>query len=210
MQIAEMKARPPHIRFENVAVEDRDGSIAAGHPVFKEVAHVIITPIGSRDSVTKEVNEWLQQTQQQVSEDRLPASWAQNFRSAYEHWKAGEELPVNGSPIRTWPGASVSEIAACKAVHVLTVEDLAQANDETVRRLGMGGLELKKRALRFLDEAHGAGRLVAENAALKAELADVKSRAEITEARLAKLEAASGAPSPVKIVGAKLGIEEKL
>ena len=210
MQIAEMKARPPHLRFENIAVEDRNATVEAGHPVFKEVAHVHLTPVGSRDSVTKEVSEWLLQNQRQVDEERLPREWADNFRRAFEHWKAGEEMPLNGSPIRTWPGASAAEIASCKAVHVLTVEDLAQANDETVRRLGMGGLELKKRALRFLDEAHGAGRLVAENAALRAELADVKSRAETTEARLAQLEKASGVKSPVQIVGVKPGIEEKL
>ncbi len=211
MQIAEMKARPPHLKFENQAVEDRNGSIEAGHPVFTNVAHVVITPIGSRDSVTKPVSEWLEQTRQQVREERLPAAWAEMFERAYDHWKRGEDIPVDGTPLSQWPAITPAELAACKAVHVLTVEDLAQANDETTRRMGMGGLELKKRALRYLDAAHGAGKLVAENAALKAELTDVKARSAELEARLVRLEALiPDAKSPVVIAKVKPGIEEKL
>lgn len=211
MQIAEMKSRPPHLKFIMQAVENRNASIEQGHQVFEDIPHVVITPIGSRDSVTKVVSEWLAQSAQQVQEERLPAQWAEMFRSAFDHWKRGEEIPVNGTSLANWPAITPAELASCKAVCVLTVEDLAQANDETQRRLGMGGLELKKRAAQFLDAAHGAGRLVAENAALRKELEGVKARNEEVEARLMRLEAAlPAATSPTKFVGGKQPVEDKI
>jgi len=210
MQIAEMKARPPHIRFITQAVEDRNASIKEGHPVFFNVDHVVLTPQGSKDSVTKVVDDWLTTSDAQVREERLPADWAEKFRSAYEHWKRGEEVPTEGTPLVMWPAISPAEVQACKSIHLLTVEDLAVSNDEAVRRLGMGGLELKKRAKRYLDASAGPGKMLAENQALRQELADTKARAAELESRFAQMEAKLGMTSPVKSEVHEDTIERKL
>lgn len=203
MQIAQMKARPPHLRFHRVAVEDRDESLKEGRPIFKEVDHVDLTPIGSRDFVTKVVSEWLEQSRQQVQEERIPPDWVEGYQRAYEHWKRGEEAPTNGTPLKEWPAITPGELASCKAIHVLSIEDLAVANDETVRRLGMGGLALKQRAQRYLDASHDTNKFVAANSALQAQLADVTARRDELEKRVAQLEAlVPNAKSPVQFTQA--------
>lgn len=210
MEIGVMKARPPHLRFNKKPVEDRDASIAAGHPVYKDIDFVFITPQGSKDSVEKPVSEWLASTRQQVDEERLPADWAEKFAGAYDHWKRGEEIPIDGTALANWNAISPAELMQCKGVHILSLEDLAVANDEAIRRLGMGGLQLKQRAKQYLESAKGPGKLIAENADLKQKFEIAEARRVELEERLVKLEALVGAKSPVKVEPAKPSIEEKL
>lgn len=211
MEIGQMKARPPHIRFQYQPVEDRTKSIEAGHPVFADVPFVIITPQGSKDSVAKPATEWLETTDQQVREDRLPADWAEKFHAAFAHWKRGEELPVEGTSLANWPVITPGQLATCKSIHVLTVEDLALLNDEGLRRLGMGGLDMKKMAKKYLDASAGPGKLMKENEALAQKFEASEARRLELEERLVRLEAlVPGAKSPVRHEVAKPGIEEKL
>lgn len=197
-----MQPRPPHVRFTRVPVEDRNKSIEAGHPVFNDVDHVVITPQGSKDSVTKPVAEWLENSDTQVREERLPPDWAEKFHAAYSHWKRGEEVPVEGIALANWPAISPAELLSCKAIHILTVEDLAVAHDEALRRIGMGALDLKKRAKQYLDASAGPGKLLAENKALAQKLADSEARREEMEKRVLALEAKFGGDSPVKVIAA--------
>lgn len=210
MSIGIMAARPPHLRFITKPVEDRNESIKAGHTVFTDVHHVVITAQGSKDSVEKPVADWLETTKQQVDQERLPADWAEKYRAAYEHWKRGEEVPVEGTALANWGSITPAQLQNCKSIHILTVEDLAMANDEATRRLGMGGLQLKQLARRFLDASAGPGKLVEENRALQAQLKDALLRMESLEKRVAVSEAAAGVKSPVVETKAPEGIEEKL
>ncbi len=210
MEVGVMKSRPPHIRFVMQPVEDRNKSIEAGHPVFADVAHVVITPQGSKDSVTKPVKEWLENTDQQVREERLPAEWAEKFHAGYAHWKRGEEIPVEGIALANWPAISPAELLTCKGIHIMTVEDLATANEEGLRRLGMGGLELKKRAKQYLDASAGPGKLMAENKALSQRLEETVARNTELEQRMIALEAKFGGESQVKTVVHEDTIERKL
>jgi len=210
MEVGVMKARPPHIRFKLVPVENRNSSIDAGHPVFDDVPFVVITPQGSKDSVEKPAKEWLATTDQQVREERLPADWAEKFHAAFAHWKRGEEIPVEGTALVNWPVITPGQLATCKSIHVLTIEDLAMLNDEGIRRLGMGGLGMKQMAKKYLDASAGPGKLMAENAALAAKNDAMALRLEEVERRMAVAENQAGIKSPVQAVVAKAGIEEKM
>jgi len=210
MEIGVMKARPPHVKFVKRAVENRNKSIEAGHMVCDDVDYVVLTPQGSRDSVEKPVKEWLALTIEQVREERMPAEWSDKFHSAYEHWKRGEEIPVDGTALANWPVITAAELQACKNIHILTLEELAVANDEAIRRLGMGGLALKQRAAKYLDASSGPGKLISENAALSERLKASELRRESLEARVLALEAAVGGASPVRTIPAGPNIEDKV
>jgi hypothetical protein len=210
MEIGVMKARPPHIRFVKRAVEDRNASLEAGHMVHRDQDYVILTPQGSRDSVEKPVADWLANCVTQVREERMPAEWAEKFHASYDHWKRGEELPVDGTALANWPAITPGELQSCKNIHILTVEDLSVANDEAIRRLGMGGLELKKRAKTYLEAAAGPGKIVAANEALKAQLKASEQRRESLEVRVTQLEALVRPTSPVHTIAVKEGVEERL
>lgn len=170
------KERPAYVTFELIPQEDRAASIEQGRYVSKDVAFAIITPPGSTDRIPQLVEVWLQQLETAVREGRMPEQWAEGYRRKYEQWKKGGEVPVDGTPIRSWPLLSPAQVKNILAANVLTVEDLAAANGEALTRIGMGAQDLKTKAQKWLAEAAGAGKLVAENAALRAENGDLKAR----------------------------------
>ena len=91
-----------------------------------------------------------------------PGTWDALARS-YEHWKKGETAPTEGTPLSAWPGISDGQIGALKAMHILTVEDLATCPDSALDRL-MGGRGLQAAAQAFVNNAGpaAAARRVAE------------------------------------------------
>lgn len=166
----EFAERPPYVAFETRAIEDRTASIEAGHYVAHDVDYVVITPAGSKDQIERIAEEWLAQIRRQAGEGKYNPVWVQHFEAVYRQWKETNTIPENGTSIKAWPLLSPAQVATVLAANIRTVEDLATANEDAIRRLGMGGRDLKTKAVAWLDSAKDAGKVAAENAALKLEL----------------------------------------
>lgn len=192
----ERKERPAYVRFERKAVEDRTASVLKGSAVMKDVDYAIITPVGTKDEIPRVVSEWLPHLTQQVKEMRLPPDHEQHYRHAYERWKAGEELPLAGTPIKGWQVLSPSAQANVIAANIRTVEDLAAANGEATARIGMGAVEMKQKAENWLRASKDIGTVVQLNAALSSENERLKAAVVALEAKnnelAVKLQAATG------------------
>lgn len=125
-----------------------------------------------------------------------PQLWEAAFARAYEYWLKGEEEPTDGTPLSGWPGITKGQVDACKGLHVRSVEDLAKADAPTISRLGMGAVALVDRAKTFCANK-GHASLAAENADLKASLAELQR--QIAEDRAAFNEfVASSDKKPVQ------------
>jgi len=172
VQIAE--ERPPYVQFELRAVEDRNATIESGHYCSRDVAYALITPAGSKDRIERDAEEWIAHITQQVRDERFPAQWLAAYRSAFEEWKKGNEPVLDGMDVKNWPAASPAQVKMLLNWNIRTVEDLANANEETLRRLGMGANALKERAREWLSAADGKGKFAEQIAALRAELTDMK------------------------------------
>ena len=183
------EARPPYVSFEVRSVEHRAASIEAGHYKTRDEDFAVITPQGSKDRTERVAKEWFAQMEEQVQQQRMPGEWLRQFRGAFDMWKAGKELPLNGTPILTWPVLSPSQVRSCIDAHVRTVEDLAVANEQTIAQIGMGGRALKDKAVAWMTTAKGTGKVTEEMAALRASLADANDRNEKLQAQLTALAA---------------------
>jgi len=191
-----MQERPPFVTFEVRAEEDRQASIEAGHYVTKDVDYAIITPAGSKDRVERVAVDWFANLARQVEEGRFPQNWLDAFRSKFDYWKKGQELPVDGTSVRQWNVLSPSQCKTLLDLHVLTIEDLAVANEETIARLGMGGRDLQRRAREWLKASTDVGKVSERSAALEAENEALKTRMAEMEKQLLQLQAASARRSP--------------
>lgn len=196
MEIHEGPARPPYVRFETRPVEDRVASIEAGHYVAKDVDYALITPHGSKDCIERVVAEWLPQLDQQAAEGRIPVEWPRAFKEGYRAWKEGREAPLSGLAVEQWPVASPAQVKSLLNAKIRTVEDLAQANEESLARIGMGARALKNKAIEWLSAAAGQGRLAERLSALETALADAKARNEELASRNAALQAQVDALKP--------------
>lgn len=163
------KERPAYATFHRVAVEDKAASLQAGQYVGKDVDMVHVTPPYSKDVMKWKVGEWFENMRRDVSGGRMPQTWLDEYKKQYEAWKRGEEPSVTGTPIRGWGVISPGQTETLIRMNVLTVEDLAAINDEGLRRVGMGGLDLKNKAQGWLAQTHDKGPLTQEIASVKAE-----------------------------------------
>ncbi len=182
IKIAE--ARPPYVTFEYRAEEDRAASIEAGHYVSKDVPFVLVTPMGSKDRHESPADEWFARREQDAAEGRFPREWLSAFKGAFAEWKAGREIPLNGTSVANWPVASPAQVKMLLDLKVRTVEDLAEANEETLNRLGMGGRTLKQKAQDWLASANDMGKVSEQLAGLRADNEALKQRNEQLEKQL--------------------------
>tara|TARA_R110000824_G_scaffold87622_1_gene215964 strand:- start:6036 stop:6662 length:627 start_codon:yes stop_codon:yes gene_type:complete len=186
-----------HIDFELRAEEDRAASIESGHPVFRDVEMAIMTMPGGNLVLDKFVNDdLLKEWKFGIPGRKPPSPFA---ISAYDAWKEGRDLPVNGIDLKNWPGVTPAQLKMCQGISVRTVENLAECNADTLRKLGMGGVALKDKAAAYLLSA-GTNKSSEEVAALKVEMASLRDtinkQNDQIEKMLSRSETSEEAPAP--------------
>lgn len=187
---AEQEARPPYVSFETRAVEDRNATIETGHFVAKDVIFAIVTPAGSRDKLEKEAEAWIKDLRDAVSQDRFPSSWFDAYEKKLQIYKETQEVPEDGTPIMNWPALSPAQVRTILSANVRTIEDLAEANEATMARIGMGARALKEKALAWLSAAEGPGKVSAELHALRTSVEEMTNRVQVLESQKSELESA--------------------
>lgn len=181
------KARPPYVTFEREQKERRNTDGTPMEPLDMDVAY--ITPVGSKDRIPRIVSEWFVMLQDQVMQGRFEQQWLDAYKAAYGAWKRDEEPPVNGFSVKNWPLLTKAQIRHLLSFHVITVEDLAGANEETLNRIGMGSRALKTSAQAFLEAQGDTGKLAARFAAMEVKQEALEARNAVLEASNAELKA---------------------
>lgn len=188
MDMTIKEQRPSYVTFERRAIEDRAATIERKVHSTRDVDFAKITPVGTRDVIEKEVESWFLSLDEQARAGRIPLAWIKQYRDAYDAWRTGQEMPVQGTPIRGWPLASPSQQQNIIAANVRTVEDLANANQEALGRIGMGALDMKERAKTWLASVLGPGKVAQESVALKARIKNLEAELDAAHRRVAAVE----------------------
>ena len=195
-----LEERPPYIRFEFQAVEDRARALETGQYAAKDVAFVIITPAGSRDELIYVAEEWLDRQKEAARLGRLNPAWLRHYQETYKAFLQNEEAPLIGTPLTHWPGLSPAQYSNLKSANLRTVEDVATMNEEAIRRVGMGGRQLQIRAQAFLDAVkNGTAKVGEETAVLRAENARLNATVEDLQNQMKELRSLLPQPQNVHV-----------
>lgn len=152
------------VSFGMYPKKDGKASADAGRDIYKDVEFVKIAIPGDKHSLVF-------QPATDVHRKRFP--------KAYEAFQRRAHTPMQGTPIEQWPVVSRSIVLNLKALHVHTVEALAEVHDGNIDRLGSQGRELRAKAKAWLAEAQTgaeATRLAAEKQALQDQLAALQAQ----------------------------------
>lgn len=175
-------ARPPYVEFELRTIPGAEGA-------NQEIIFAIITPHGSKDRIEAHADEWLERKRHESRGEspRFPAAWVDHFKARLKAYQEGLQLPELGQAIASCQLFSASERKAILHAGIRSVEDLAQANEDSLRHIGPGGRRLKDIAVRAVSDAGAAeaGRVAAEAVA-----ADMKEKLEAALAEIAELKKA--------------------
>lgn len=172
--------KPAYVEFSQVAKHLPSQSEKEGRYIAIDIDMVTVRQIGSSDSSIFEVTRWLAQNKAEVHGGRLPREHADYYERAYQAWKNGQELPLEGTPIRGWAPIPPSQQETVVRAGIRTVEDLATMNAEACQRIGMGAVMLKNKAMAWVAQAKDKGPLTMEMAALK-------QKNDLLEASVSKL-----------------------
>lgn len=209
------------VRFSVEAVENKKETLRQGKWVGDDVEMVHITSPYTKDEHDKKVTTWFEQLDLQLMQGRIPREHYDHYKAQYEAWKEGQELPVNGTPIKGWPMISPAQQQILLSCRIRTVEDLAGMNDDGIRQVGMGAVEMKGRALAYLQAASedGRGLLSAKVTATEARNRELEIEVHTLQDQVKRLlEAvkvqgyttglsAPPLPSPIEITAAGLGLD---
>ena len=183
----------PHLFFDEKSVEDRTASIAENRLIMKSVDIVTIRQPGAKDDVEKEALPWLESLHQNAN---WAPEWVERAKSMHRQWKSGQEITQVGTHVRMWPPVSKAEADMLIAAGVRTVEELSAANEQIIGRIGIGGRDLKNRAIAWMDSAAKDGRGAEELNALRVQNeAQSKQIADLMQ-KMNQLLAAVPAPTP--------------
>lgn len=195
MSLSVNQPRPPFVEFKQVAVEDRNASIAAGRRVTKNVNMALIMQPGSRDQLEIIAEDWLETLKRSLydgSPNAYPEEWVAQFRTKFESWKQGIEAPVSGTHVREWAAIGPAEVENLLSLKIFTVEDVGAMTEEAMAKYGMGGRALRDKARDWLSAQSVAQDVAKENN-------DLKKQLEELTARIAELEASPKRGRPPKI-----------
>lgn len=121
------------VQFFVQAVQNNFKSEQASRPIFDEVEMVRIMTPGARD----------------VFVSKASVQYQMRFPKQYAAFKAGKELPLEGTPLEEVPFLSVSQVAELKAINVRTLEQLANMPDNLAQQI-MGNFGLRQKAQNYI------------------------------------------------------------
>ena len=161
-----------YVTFYKKPQENAFQSQINGRPIFEDVVFCrIIAPGDSLAIPDAPANE--------DDKRRFPLQW-QHFLNT-----GGNEETTSGTPLASWPLLTRSQVEELRSMKFFTVEQVANASDQQITRIGMlagmGAFAFREAADRYLRVANDAAALA------KAEEATKESKA-LLEAQHAKIE----------------------
>lgn len=162
--------RPPLVNFENRAAVDHEKKAQTGKMEYKNQTFVMVTTEGGKNVFEDEVSNWLDRQRENADKGRIPYKHLEFFEECYARFQKGQEMLIDGTDLKMWPVIDPARLKICQQAGVYSVEGLAEANEDVLRRMGMGARELKQMATDWLSQG--------EKGKVNHELADLRSKLE--------------------------------
>ena len=145
----------PYVMFETREIEDMKRTKADGIMRFKDQDYAITTHPGGKGNTIYKIETFFEQMEADRKIGRIHPNWLTKWRDDYKLFKAGQEIPVEGTPIKGWKLLTGAQQKELLHLNIVTVEQLANLTDDAMRNVGMGAVTLKQRAQAWLAQNEG-------------------------------------------------------
>src|SRR4030095_3061226 len=85
--------------------------------------------------------------------DARQVTYAERFSRQYQQFKAQSAQTKTGTPLAEVPFLTEARRAELRAQNVYTVEQLVAVDGQELKNLGVGGRELKNKAIEYVEES---------------------------------------------------------
>lgn len=181
--------RIPFFRFvEREHGVDPEASAELGYDVPAMKVFIQITPHGHRgDPMEFFADEFIERKGKEARDGRYSHDWVSQFKAALAEWRAGRELPRQGTPLLTWERILKSRREQL-AAKFPTIEDLAAVPDSGLGEIGLDGRVLRDMAIGDIQAKKDLSPVVRELAETKESNRRLEEQLERLTARLDALE----------------------
>ena len=160
------------VRFYSDAKHNAFESAKQGRPVYETVEYADITMPADRNRklTVRADQEWKRFGNRVVT-------YAERFKEHYKRFKANETPVVEGTPLKELPFLTEGQRASLRALDIYTAEQLSGLTGQSLKNIGVGGLNLQQQAKAYLEKASGTADTVAmaaRMAELERELAEMR------------------------------------
>ena len=181
--------------FVMKALKNERKSVSAGRPIFDDVEFVDIRFSGSKEVYsfpTQQISHW--ETDEETGEQRQ-LTYAERWPRQYQQFKAKMQQTKSGTPLDYIPFLTDGKRAELRALAIYTVEALAELDGQPLKNLGIGGRELKNKAIEYLANASHDGVIMRQQQQIDELLTRIKSMED--EKKLLTSNGPNEAPTPV-------------
>jgi len=151
-------------KFYLKSVQHTAASREAGRPIFRDIEWVDIIIAGDKNCMPS----------RKVSDaDRL------RFPVQYNAFQKNQEAPLEGTPLKEWAILTPAQVSELNYLNFYTVESIAEMPDTALQTIGLGGRELKNKAIEWLKSAENGAvsqKLIDENAQLRQDIDMLKDQ----------------------------------
>lgn len=181
--------RIPYFRFvDREHGVDPEQTAKAGYEVPKVVTFIQVTPHGHRgDPMEFFAEDFIERKGREAREGRYDHAWVAQFKEGFAEYKAGRELPREGTPLLTWERILKTRREQL-AARFPTLEDLAATPDSMLGEIGLDGRVLRDMAAAELQAKKDLAPIVRELADAKEENRRLSETVERLTQRLDSLE----------------------
>ncbi len=153
MQITTKDDAATVVTFKTLSVFSDSKSTKAGRPIYDDHEVVEIRLAGNKQTVgafpAHEICGWVDGP----DGTRQAQTYAMKYNAQYLAYKNGDGQVLLGTPLEALSVLAPGKRLELKALNIYTVEALASLDGNNLKRLGMGGRELKDQAQSYLDNA---------------------------------------------------------
>lgn len=151
-----------------------------GRAVYEEVDYIRIYVPGDKSSVIERPVNYMD---------------AERFADRYKKWQAGQEQAVIGTPLTALPGMTPAKVEEYKFFKVVTIEQLADANDNLGQKF-MSFQADKTRAKNFIEVAKNNAPVEQMRSELEKRDAEIENLRTMVEALQANVATKKRAVAP--------------
>jgi hypothetical protein len=155
--------------FKTMHFENVRESLKAGRPIYEDVEVCEIRIAGTKDSTVQPSHmispSW--EVDEDTGEQRQ-LTYAERFPRQYQQFKAKQQQTKSGTPLDYVPFLTDARRAELRAQNIYTIEALAELDGQPLKNLGIGGRDLKNKAVEYLASSSHDGTILRQQAQIEA------------------------------------------
>jgi hypothetical protein len=154
--------------FKTIAFKDERESLKAGRPIFVDVEVCEIRFAGSKDSTVQPSHMMSHWEVDEETGEQVQLTYAERFSRQYQQFKLKQQQTKSGTPLDYVPFLTDARRSELRAHNIYTIEALAELDGQSLKNLGIGGRDLKNKAMEYLASSSHDGTILRQQAQIEA------------------------------------------